>query len=306
MHITKAGGTSVEFELDCPDLRCSGHSVDSWMWERLGMDSLVVIRDPIDRFVSNFNYAKFGSDIHHGKELALRGKHTSEFVYFPSAGAFIDALAGPDRGVNTSAETKLAWDATKREGGLPFRRQSQWVFNTTPARLHFVCYDTHDMNARLERALQMAGSNCSAAAAKLPTINRTGKYVKANNASNFTGGFLALNSTTTANDKMLTLHWLKNKPLTPNQTAWLERQYAPDRKLYREHCEPSSSRGEPPPGPPVVADARWREGLHRWATNGWCDPGVEDAYGICNMSRGFVHELPGGKLFFPNSHPVKS
>ena len=127
VHITKAGGTSVEFELDCPDLRCSGHSVDSWMWERLGMDSLVVIRDPIDRFVSNFNYAKFGSDIHHGKELALRGKHTSEFVYFPSAGAFIDALAGPDRGVNTSAETKLAWDATKREGGLPFRRQSQWV-----------------------------------------------------------------------------------------------------------------------------------------------------------------------------------
>ena len=297
VHITKAGGTAVELELDCPDLRCSGHNVDSWTWERQGMDSLVVIRDPIERFVSNFNYARFGSELHYGSELRLRGKHTYEFSYFGSAGAFIDALAGPDRGVNTSLVTKLAWDAiVKREGGMTFRRQAQWVKNTTPARLHFVCYDAHDMNVRLERALRAAGSNCSVS--KLPTINRTGKFVKAND----TRKFLALDSTPTENDA-LTVHREKNKPLTPNQTAWLARQYAPDLKLYREHCGPGSSFGDPAAGPPVVADARWRQGTPRWVTNGWCDPGIEDQWGLCNMSRGFVHELPGtgGKLFFPHA-----
>ena len=231
------------------------------------MDSLLVIREPVSRFISNFNYAREGSDVAGGHELRLRGKHTSGFRSFRNVGEFIDALSEPNRGIDGSDNshlTRLAWEsAQRREGGLAFRRQIFWVSNATRARLHFMCYHPDGIGEGLERALRAAGSNCSAS--KLPFINRTSKQTK----DNATGSHIdsqALNSTS------------KKNALTEKQRAWVLRQYPEDAALYREHCEPDLPRLEPPEWP--TYDTRWIP-IHKK------DPNLDYHWGWFNRRNGW-------------------
>ena len=245
VHVTKGGGTVLEAYLGCPDLRCHGHTASAIDWQRRNMDSLVVIRNPIDRFISNFHYARLGSDVHFGAEMRLPGKHTSDFLAFPTAGHMVDALAKPDAGANTTRATRVAWSSiVKREGGLAFARQAHWLRNATPGRLHVVCYDEHRLSERVQAALRAAGSNCSIAS--LPVINKTGKRVA-------TGGFTAHNQSAVE--------------LTAEQAAWVSRQYADDVVLYREHCEPELPRLAKPEQP----QWDWRWDPQRRGRSGWTD-----------------------------------
>ena len=205
------------------------------------MDSLVILREPVDRFISNFNYARIGSDMAQGAVLRLRGKHTAEFAFFKSAGSFVDALATPGSGPNASFPTQLAWNAVqKREGGVAFRKQSFWLRNTTRSRLHVVCYNASGIDVGVARVLRMAGSNCSVDALAR-RINRTGKYVKPNQ----TASVEFHNHATDAEDDAL----------SPNQTAWVLEQYAEDAAMYRAHCEPKLPRIQLPQ--PLLTDPRW-------------------------------------------------
>lgn len=202
------------------------------------MDSLVVIREPVSRFLSAFDYAKFGSELTSPAIMRLRGKHTAEFRHFRTAGSFVDALAQPEGGNATPAATAAAWGGlVKREGGVAFRKQTQWLRNTSrvdATRLHLVCYDSQGIAMAVERVLQRIGSNCSVEALKR-TINLT---PKPNN---------------TASER------LRPERLMPNQSAWVRAQYTEDAALYRAVCEPHLPRLEIPT--PLPRDPRWSPGF---------------------------------------------
>jgi len=66
VHVTKTGGTAVKDHMlihrsECPKVKfTSGHLDLEKDWQRKGYQSLVVLRDPVDRFRSAFDYAKSG------------------------------------------------------------------------------------------------------------------------------------------------------------------------------------------------------------------------------------------------------
>ena len=272
VHITKAGGTTIEANFDCPDIRCYGHSAYSRDWEKIGMDSLVVIREPVARFLSNFQYAKFGSEVTRGAAMKLQGKHTSEFLQFRTAGDFVDALAQTGVGANASMPTTIAWDAvTKREGGIAFRKQIRWLYNTSRSRLHVVCYDAVGIAPGVAQVIRSVGSNCSVAALNR-TINRTTRPAPGHkhDASSHDAS-----SSATLDEHSASSSADSDSSLLPNQTAWVASQYLEDVALHRALCEPHLPRLTLPH--PLPSDMRWIPGIvqghafdpARIGTNGW-------------------------------------
>ena len=250
VHITKSGGSSVTEAVNCPDLRCYGHAATARLWNRLDMDSLVILRDPVSRFSSNFYYAKMGSDYHYSAtEMMLPSKHTGDFQAFSTPGHMIDALASEGNGTMT----QRAWRGVReREGGMAFRKQVEWLGNVSMARLHVVCYSGNH-SKDIEQALRRAGSNCTLNSV---IINRTGKYYSRKNS---TAAFEASNT---------------HVPLAANQTAWVIRQYSEDARLYRQHCEPHLAVEDLPL--PRSHDPRWvpdvQHGVKKQHGSNWMFP----------------------------------
>ena len=79
VHIPKTGGTAIRDVLETPSLRhaCPGlhfyrnHERTERQWQRRGFHSILVLRDPVDRFRSAFDYAAFGSDKYSNRDWRL-------------------------------------------------------------------------------------------------------------------------------------------------------------------------------------------------------------------------------------------
>ena len=214
VHLPKTAGTMVQEQVTCPDLRCNGHGATAIMRQAVGMPAVMILREPVARFVSAFVYAIDGSEFHKGAVHFDRSdKFTSDFRRFSTAGAFVDALRDPSAPLhrNVTRAVKL------REGGLQFRPMVGWLERAKLSQVSFVCYaEAADvLGARLQRALRTLGSPCVVPA--LRTINRSGRF-----DGKAPGGTRAVEATATA--------------LTHEQAAWVREQYSADVELFEAVC----------------------------------------------------------------------
>ena len=169
VHPTKTGGTAIRF-MACPDLRCyKGHHATAGFWHKMGMRSIAIIREPVERFVSAFDYAKGGSEIHKGQELSAPGKYLEVFQRFTCAADFVNALADKGHWSHAAAVEAL----TKREDGRQFRNQTAWIKGAPRNRVTIGCYSEEMLSQNLERLLRKLGSDCSVALSAINKSNRS-------------------------------------------------------------------------------------------------------------------------------------
>ena len=221
IHLPKTGGTAIEAsDWACPDLRCHGHVATARDWHLFGLKSLVILRDPVSRFVSAFEYARRGSDSAPiSEQRKSPGKLTHYFYHFKNVSQFVDALANASAREHPVAKEALV----NREGGIAFRHQAAWLAGAKLPELHVVCYSADNLAANLEATLRRAGSNCTTQ--RLTTINRTNRPApKAPVGTSASGS----NHDVAHN-------------LSATQTAWILATYAEDAALHQAFCGEGAS-----------------------------------------------------------------
>ena len=203
VHITKTGGTALKRQLACPDLRCeNGHDMTTQDWQAAGLDTLVVLREPLERFASAFAHARNGTEIY----LTTHMQRQAQAFSLP---VFIDALRN-----ETHPQAAAAWNLLlHREGGQQFREQAAWLTGD-PLRTHVVCYDKDDLIDRLEFTLGRLGSNCSLRSVAL--LNNSTHSAQADTAE--------------ADEAT------REDALSEAQKLWVRTYYSHDTALWQAHC----------------------------------------------------------------------
>ena len=143
IHIPKTGGAAIESQVNCPDLRCRWHAASAHFWHGLGMTSVAIIREPLSRFISAFEYARVGSE--HFKvgferyEKSQRGLPATWAREFRTLASFVDALIANE----TSSRHKSACALIlRRDNGVLFASQAAWLTDTPDGSVHVLCYST--------------------------------------------------------------------------------------------------------------------------------------------------------------------
>ena len=161
VHITKTSGTNFKHTSRCPDVRCTTHhSATVGYYRTRGMPAIAMLRDPAERFVSQFNHARFGTERY---KPCLSDAQAS---VFPNATAFAAALLRADRQdpqqrrVFRDARALRAplcgWGSAHPIGGL----QADWLGDDplNASAVELVCYDAADAVSRWYRGLRALGS----------------------------------------------------------------------------------------------------------------------------------------------------
>jgi hypothetical protein len=130
LHVPKTGGTAY-CRQRCASLYCDVHhrKESYWQAKKCVKQTIAFLRNPVDRFVSAFNYAKYGTkdDVEN-----VSGHNRVLFIPFKNVSHFVSSLRQRD---------KRAWTALrKREGGRQFAKATTFM-DGNYARRKLICYD---------------------------------------------------------------------------------------------------------------------------------------------------------------------
>jgi hypothetical protein len=179
--------------------------------------TLLVLREPADRFISAFHYAKHGSDL-----MPRDTQHMAAIAsLFATTGGFVEALRHESRRVvfgNILVEpgdrpndtlSSAAWKLlVHREGGVQFRATSWWLDASYERHRAVACYTSSPalLARRVRSALERHNISCSFANVLRHNSPMAGSSV---------------NGTRT---------------LTLAQLEWVRTLYAADWRLWKTHC----------------------------------------------------------------------
>lgn len=139
IHIPKTGGTSI-CNRKCSNLKCDYFHRQESYWQQMFPDfkTMVILRNPVDRFVSAFNYAKFGTK----DDLDNRSGHRRDlFLKFKNVSSFVTAL---------QKKEKSAIQALRlREGGRQFEHAYKFLDGNPKKRILF-CYGNNSYTKYLK------------------------------------------------------------------------------------------------------------------------------------------------------------
>ena len=157
VHITKTGGTGIEeFVRLHPECRIvgGGHKHTESTYEQRRVPRIfTVVRDPVDRFHSAFNYWKTGALTGTYKRSAFQ-KSEHQRVY-PTLGSFIDALV--KRSLLAESVLKHAMGFTWHDH---FDQQVKWL-NGVHRSTWLLCYDHQNLIRNTNAFLNATQNNCS-------------------------------------------------------------------------------------------------------------------------------------------------
>lgn len=122
-------------------MECDVHHRTETFWQKKACvkKTVVILRHPVDRFVSAFNYARFGT---HDDVKGVGGHARVLFEPFSNVTAFVESLI---------LNEKEAWNALRqREGGRQFAKAITFV-NGNSSKRHIVCY-SNDMVTEMRTA----------------------------------------------------------------------------------------------------------------------------------------------------------
>lgn len=178
VHVPKTGGAAIVNHLRshraCPAMDGGGHEATEATALAHGQMPLIVLRDPLARLHSAFEYWQRGSEVHKRRPMAqLNQMYTALQAALPDFAAFVDGLTNsssprrPDvqRVVHTPhVLSDWVWDAH-------FKPQSHWAERES-AKSVFVCY-TPALGPRLQciadESPTLRGCNFSS----MRVVNRT-------------------------------------------------------------------------------------------------------------------------------------
>ena len=187
VHVPKTGGGAVVTHLrlrgGCPAMDGGGHDVTERTALERSQVPLIVLREPLSRLQSAFEYWRKGSEVHAPRASAQVAQVQRELLAaLPDFGAFLDGFTNRSSHRRHAAVLQLlrmphhlsehAWDAH-------FKPQVQWV-DRESERSVFVCYERAQLGRRLqcvvdERQDLLKGCNFSA----LSLVNYTPRRAKA-------------------------------------------------------------------------------------------------------------------------------
>lgn len=171
VHITKTGGTSIEqyFQKHCSKFIVGmAHDNTEKHFEKRNMTVLTILREPVDRFFSQFYYWRDGST--KGKYIRRSIDINENNRLYRSVGEFINASIDNSYYTNfiTNHKMGFTWN-------VHFFQQKKWL-NGKHKNTYIICYNTNLME-RTQSALRAMNSICNVS--NLPKINPT-LHVKEN------------------------------------------------------------------------------------------------------------------------------
>lgn len=180
VHVTKTGGTAVQehFEANCPRLiEGKGHSATERTHEGLGRPVFVVLREPHDRFLSQYHYwrdgATQGANVHPLMQIAENRR------LFPTAASLVDGALQRtwfSKAVLNMRTSQFVW-------GAHFQPQTHWL-DGEHRNTWVVCYSAATLATRVGELLRHLGVPCDAQ--RIPPTNPTVAYDRATSHFNRT------------------------------------------------------------------------------------------------------------------------
>lgn len=144
--ITKTGSSFIRAHLKytckLKDLMWPDHEPMCNNYHNIGLDTVVVIRDPLDRFLSSFYYLKNGSNI--------PGNDGYKKVLFESPHDLISSY------INNEPTALQIFEDYDFEFYLHFKPQIHWL-NGDPRKTHIIKYTSHNLGDRVSDAFRFLG-----------------------------------------------------------------------------------------------------------------------------------------------------
>ena len=178
VHIPKTGGAAIVTHLRvnraCPAMDGGGHEVTEATALARSQTPLIVLREPLERLQSAFEYWRQGSEVHKHQPLPQLAQLQSALqAMLPDLSAFVDGLTNTTSARRAAVTSILrtphilnnwVWDAH-------FKPQGHWIEHESERSI-FVCY-----SRRLGRRLQCVADELPALAgcnfSSLRVVNKT-------------------------------------------------------------------------------------------------------------------------------------
>ena len=264
VHIPKTGGTAIRDVLEAPSLRraCPGlhfyrnHERTERQWQRRGFHSILVLRDPVDRFRSAFDYAAFGSDKYSNRDWRL-GRHFGNASGFAASlrnTKYDDLLSSSSSSSSSLSSSRdsgaVAWNVIKhREHGVQFRPAVRWVDGDAKRRT-VVCYNGQQQLHKQQQQQILTGNRSSpdlaGAIAAIVARGRPPQYSRtpsppvdgmAEESSKEGSGWVCNIRTKPRN-----VSSKRSAPLDREGAAWVKNYYKEDVALFEKYCSTTAEK----------------------------------------------------------------
>lgn len=200
IHIPKTGGSALKRWIQtskCPYIGKVIHEETAHSTLLFGQQPIAIIRHPVDRFISNYYYWKYGSeDI---KEWR-RSDDWHRADQIKDIHEFIDILRNNQHPLHLS--TKRHINSRDHYTWLHFLAQSYWI-GEHEQETHLICYNQTYLERNVQQTLDNLGIPCQVELKKVNT----------------------------------SMHKAKERfVLSDKEKAWIAQEYPQDTKLWTRHC----------------------------------------------------------------------
>jgi hypothetical protein len=259
IHIPKTGGVAVESFLT---KHYHWDFILTWHHNYTVADftdriCLVVVRDPIDRFISSYQYWRYGSSLFFRDEksvLASSMNFTGADKWVPPITSIFDFIHAAGNSshphhdyvmhrLNATKESRSLDDS--QTWGVHFQPQSFWLRGGNPQKIILLRYASSPtlFSKRLAQALNFLS---------LPPVNAT--MLPINTSRKKPSGFNATNANITSHegrhsfphdDTSLEPHYRKELISHIHKSHWIQRYYQSDLRLWSQ-ISSEQSQSQPP------------------------------------------------------------